>query len=212
MSSTRPVATYAMRVPPGDILIPAVPEFAPMVSRKLRSKSIRRVANLNQFRITMAAIDPSEDISLDASEPNQKPRATLKIVRVPFDDSDMDDELESDSDEDSEDDGINGGPSKKAIKAALEEADDMNDSDSEDSEDEAEAQAVLAKLMDAAKKGKSKASDEEESDSDDEDMDESLGMDECVLCTLDPEKVCSHVASTLKKSPLTRRTGLPTTT
>jgi len=32
MSGIQPVAVYAMKVPPGDILVPAVPEFAAMVS------------------------------------------------------------------------------------------------------------------------------------------------------------------------------------
>ena len=34
MSGIQPVAVYAMKVPPGDILIPAVPEFAAMVSSR----------------------------------------------------------------------------------------------------------------------------------------------------------------------------------
>lgn len=31
MSGIQPVAFYAMKVPPGDIMVPAVPEFAAMV-------------------------------------------------------------------------------------------------------------------------------------------------------------------------------------
>ena len=31
MSGTQPVAVYGLKVPPGDILIPAVPDFAAMV-------------------------------------------------------------------------------------------------------------------------------------------------------------------------------------
>lgn len=32
MAAVQPVAVYAMRIPPGDIMIPAVPEFAAMAS------------------------------------------------------------------------------------------------------------------------------------------------------------------------------------
>lgn len=31
----QPVAVYAMRIPPGDVMVPAVPQFAAMVSRLL---------------------------------------------------------------------------------------------------------------------------------------------------------------------------------
>jgi len=32
MSGTQPVAVYAMRIPPGDVMVPAVPNAAAMVS------------------------------------------------------------------------------------------------------------------------------------------------------------------------------------
>lgn len=32
MAGTQPVAVYSLRIPPGDVLVPAVPEFAAMVS------------------------------------------------------------------------------------------------------------------------------------------------------------------------------------
>jgi len=149
----------------------------------------------------MAAIDPSEEPDFDAAEEKTKPRATLKLVRVPeemLDDSEDDDEdFEDidDEDEDSDAEEVNGGPSlkkstsKKALKA---EDDDDEDEDMEDdSADEAAAEAVLAKLMKAEKKGKSKALDgEDEEDDENDDSEESMGIDECVICTLDPEKVC----------------------
>lgn len=176
MASSRPVATYALRIPPGDILIPAVPEFAP------------------SFRITMAAIDPTEDIDIDAAEDKVKPRATLKIVRVPdMDDDDEDDEDEDDLDldEDDEDEELNGGPSVKKSKKSL--VNGAADEDSDESMDEADIANAIKKIM-SKSKGKSKAADDEEDD-DDEDMDEddsdddeALSMDECVLCTLDTER------------------------
>jgi len=33
MAGTQPVALYAMRIPPGDVMIPAVPHAAAMVSK-----------------------------------------------------------------------------------------------------------------------------------------------------------------------------------
>lgn len=177
MAGTQPVAVYALRIPPGDILVPAVPSAAAM------------------FRLTMAAIDPTEEPEVEASE-SKKPRATLKVVRVPADmldddDSDEEDYEDIDSDEeDSDDEGVNGGPSEKKIKSKIAFDDEDSDSDEEDDAvmDDAEAQAVLAKLMAANAKGKAKALDADEDDDDeDEDLDD-LGMDECVLCTLDAEK------------------------
>merc|ERR1711939_744559 len=65
MSGIQPVAVYAMKVPPGDILVPAVPEFAAM------------------FRVTMAAIDPSSTRSLGPTEwIGCTPLAPLPLVAV----------------------------------------------------------------------------------------------------------------------------------
>lgn len=148
----------------------------------------------------MAAIDPSEEPTLEASDEKQKLRATLKVVRVPEDMMD-DGEFDDEDDEDSEDEELNGGPSEKKSKIAKiikaeeeddedeDEDDDMEDDD--DSEDDAAAEALLAKIMKSDKKGKgkSKAPAGEDDDSDAESL-ESLEMDECVLCTLDADKVC----------------------
>ncbi|EXJ91394.1 hypothetical protein A1O1_04506 [Capronia coronata CBS 617.96] len=199
MSGTQPVAVYAMKVPPGDIMVPAVPEFAAM------------------FRVTMAAIDPSAEPEFEDADDKRPARATLKVVRVPdslFDDSDDDSEddedyldgLDDDEDGSSDDEEVNGGPSeKKTRKLALLEMlakeeeegdDDDDDEDMEDGEDEddedalADEQAIaqLKKLMKDAK-GKGKALDGEEEDDDEEDSDdEAVELDEVVVCTLDPER------------------------
>lgn len=51
MSGIQPVAVYAMRVPPGDIMVPAVPEFAAMVR-------LRRDALISLARLTVVLLVP----------------------------------------------------------------------------------------------------------------------------------------------------------
>ncbi|TGO56296.1 hypothetical protein BOTNAR_0226g00080 [Botryotinia narcissicola] len=180
-----PVAMYGLEVPAGDILIPAVPDFPAT------------------FRITMAAIDPTEPA--DDAE-GVKPRSTLKVIRqssAEDEEEDSEDEDEgsddllralladndSESDEDSEDDDeANGGPSdpsksKKAQKqAALKE---LLASISKDDSDEEMEDASDKKV---AKKGKAKATAEVEEESEDEsEVGEGIEVEEYVLCTLDPE-------------------------
>lgn len=153
------------------------------------------------FRITMAAIDPTQKPEFaEGADVSVTPRATLKILRQQVEDDDEDDEDYmqqligggSDSEDDSEessDEEANGGPSdpaksKKARKeAALKQ---LMESLAEDESDEEMADATngLAK----AKKGKSKATDEEESDEEESDDGEDIEIEEFVLCTLDPEK------------------------
>ncbi|GAB1195120.1 peptidylprolyl isomerase fpr4 [Aspergillus pseudonomiae] len=175
MSGVQPVAVYALKVPAGGALIPAVPDAAAM------------------FRVSMAAIDPDEEPDFDGHDTNQRPRATLRIVRAPpgldlEDDSDEDYE-DVDSDEDSDDEEVNGGPSdkEKARKlkelAALKEMEEAMDEDDEDEDDEDgdfDLQAAISKLV----KGKGPATDDDEDDEDDE----GLELDEMVVCTLDTEK------------------------
>lgn len=100
-----------------------------------------------------------------------------------------------DEEDDTSDEEENGGPSdpKKAKKMkksdvikALAEEDDDDDDDEEMSEDDAEAAAALKAIM----KGKGKASDEDEDDDDELDDEDGHEMEEIVVCTLDPEKVC----------------------
>lgn len=155
------------------------------------------------FRITMAAIDPTESLD-NKSQANGTPSfigSTLRMIRVAEneDDSDSDDSdsmdiadlLDGGSDsDDSDDEEINGGPSdpskspkakrKAALLEALASANEDMDLDEEPH-------------ITAKDKGKGKAIDIDESD-DSEDSEEDLesepeGAEEFVLCTLDPAKV-----------------------
>jgi FK506-binding nuclear protein len=174
-----------------------------------------------QIRITMAAIDPTEDIADDEEEgaPPQRPRSTLKLIKTRVGDSDIDEDDEEDdealrrmlgigSDEDEDDDDeeeaeVNGGPSEPSkskktkrangIKELIEATKDASDSDEEMKEADAKANGVKSS------KGKGKASDEdeedseeEEDDSDDDDL-EGLDLEQFVVCTLDPESVSVSV-------------------
>lgn len=148
----------------------------------------------------MAAIDPDEAPEYeDGFDSNKRPRATLKLVRAPpgldlEGEDDDDEDWEDDEDEDSEDDEeVNGGPSDKekarklklaAARKELEDAmDEDDDEDEDDEEGEFDLKAAISKLI----KGKAPANDDEESDAE---SDEGLELDETVICTLDPEKVC----------------------
>jgi FK506-binding nuclear protein len=177
--------------------------------------------NLRQFRVSMAAIDPSAEPEVPVEDEKRPPRATLKIVRVPsnmiVDESDEDDEdYDYDElvngisdDESSEDEETNGGPSSKKSKKekileklqqeASDDDEDMKDDDEsgDDDEDEEEAKALLKKLM----KGKNKAVEGEDSESGLDTDADGLEMDETVVCTLDPEKV--YLARTSGHSSLT---------
>ena len=160
----------------------------------------------------MAAIDPTAPPEYsDTANGDTPARATLKIIydpSGPLDDDDDEssqgseeksylkslrfDEYEDDSS--SEEDGKNGGPSdpsktKKARKQAAAEqmmkALAQKDSDNEMSVDgDINANGVIPK----SKKGKGKATEEDE-ESNDEDEDDLDGLEEFVLCTLDPSKV-----------------------
>ncbi|KAK8138432.1 FK506-binding protein 4 [Apiospora sp. TS-2023a] len=184
MSGMKTVALYGLEVPPGSILIPAMMEDSfPDAS----------------FRITMAALDPTEEPEADEDgKIPSVPRSTLKIVRQRY--PDMEDEVDDEyleslvrggSDDDEEDsdeeEEANGGPSdpskskkakqaaalKKLIAAAQEESDE---------------EMADAKTNGKAKKGKQPAtSDDEEEDEDSED-DEDLDLEENVICTLDTER------------------------
>ncbi|KAM3077126.1 peptidylprolyl isomerase fpr3 [Clarireedia jacksonii] len=166
-----PVAMYGLEVPAGDVLVPAVPDFPAT------------------FRITMAAIDPSEPG--EEAEAGARPRATLKIIRqssAPEEDS----EDEDDEEESSEDEEANGGPSdpaksKKARKqAALEQL--MASISKDDSDEEMEDAANGTKKADKKGKAKAAGSDAESEEESDDDDDEGIEVEEFVLCTLDPEK------------------------
>ncbi|PWY83689.1 hypothetical protein BO94DRAFT_625290 [Aspergillus sclerotioniger CBS 115572] len=180
MSGVTPVAVYALRVPAGGAMIPAVPPQAAAM-----------------FRVSMAAIDPDEAPEYeDGFDSNKRPRATLKLVRAPpgldIDEEDDEDWEDDEDDEDSDEEEVNGGPSDKekarklklaAARKELEEA--MDEDDDEDSEEsDFDLKAAISKLI----KGKGPANDDES----DVDSDEGLELDETVICTLDPEKNCQQ--------------------
>lgn len=212
MSGTYPVGLYALKVPPGDIMIPGCPEFAAMVTQGVPKIYNEPLLMFVQFRVSMAAIDPSAEPDIQDADDKKPPRATLKVVRIRSDlmvdsSDEEDDEIDEDllngmeDEETSEDEEVNGGPSNhktkkdNPLKITETESDDETSDDDEDIQDEEEeadaenvknAQALLKKIM----KGKDKAVDGDESDSDEDEEDESLGMEETVVCTLDPDKVC----------------------
>jgi len=183
-----PVAVYALEVPSGDVLVPAVPDFPAT------------------FRITMAALDPTEPAQIhEGANGSSAPRATLKIVRQPEGSEDdeedqeymrallADSDSEDDDEEESDEEETNGGPSdpsksKKAKKAAalqqlMESLGAASDEEMEDAPNGTNGTKV-------SKKGKAKASsdDEESSEEESDDDSEEIEVEEFVLCTLDPEK------------------------
>lgn len=98
---------------------------------------------------------------------------------------------EDEDEELSDEEEVNGGPSdpsktkkpnKLDIVKAIAEQESGDDED--DAEEEAAAKSALMKIM----KGKGKASDEDDGELHDDDED-SLELEEIVICTLDPEKV-----------------------
>ncbi|KAF2436113.1 hypothetical protein EJ08DRAFT_655806 [Tothia fuscella] len=184
MSSLRPVAIYGLEVPAGGFITDANPEQLP--------------AN---FRITMAAIDPTAPpMEADEDTLAGPPRATLKIIRLPFDD-----EEDSEDDEDDDEDGNDVGAIERRLGIASEDDDESSDEESNGGPGEKTKKARTAALLEALKKeaadedsmeltngvgkgkGKGKASgDEEDDDEEDSDMSgEDTGVEEFVICTLD---------------------------
>ncbi|KAE9978030.1 hypothetical protein BLS_008945 [Venturia inaequalis] len=178
-AALRPVAIYGLEVPCGDMAVDGNPE------------------QFNaSYRITMAAIDPTATPQTeDDSESAPPPRATLKMIRLPVDESDdeadedfEDDDIESirrrlgitDEDEDAEtsDEEINGGPGEKTKKAREEAIKKALDKEGMDIDI---PNGVNGTKLD---KGKAKASDDE-SEADSESDDGAPDMDEFVICTLD---------------------------
>lgn len=175
MSGYAAVAVYSLKVPSGDEPTPALGlEEYPAT-----------------FRITMAAIDPTEKPEADEDgKVEALPRATLKMIRLPSlpDDSDDEDDEEDEdydmahllddvaSEDDEDEDEEEGAESRKATAEKLKKAlatagDDMEVDAAADEDDEEEDDEE----------------DEDEDDLDDEDLLE--GAQEVVLCTLDPTKV-----------------------
>ena len=164
--------------------------------------------NKPQFRITMAAIDPSAEPEISGNViDGVAPRATLKLIRQPMgpgggeEDSDYDSEEEAElkallngeaSDEDessSGDEEVNGGPSdpsktKKARKEAAIEA-LKNALESEADDEEMSVDGANGLKLD---KGKGVATGDEDGLS--EEDSEEMELEEFVICTLDPAQAC----------------------
>lgn len=157
----------------------------------------------------MAAIDPTAMPKIE--DPAAPPRATLKMIRLPVDDSDdeadedfEDDDIESirrrlgitgeDEDDETSDEEANGGPGEKTKKAREEAIKKALDKEGMDIDS---PKGVNGTKLD---KGKAKASnDESEEDSESEDLDDGLpDMEEFVICTLDSKQV-SRVFTVAKK-------------
>lgn len=180
---------------------------------------------LPQFRITMAAVDPTEEPEADAEgDLPAVPRSTLRLVKraYPALDDDEDDELDdeelramlaangaefSDDDDSEDDEEANGGPSdpvkaKKqkqaaAIKALLEATAAGGDDDDEDMED-AKPNGVKSKSKGKGKAVKVEEDEDEDDDEDSEyDSDEGADLDNFVICTLDTERVSYRPATDL---------------
>lgn len=179
------MAVYGLEVPAGDVAIAAKPDIPAA------------------FRITMAAIDPSQPPEHSDATETAQPRATLKIIREPLhldmedyddDESDFDEdemnamlaEGEDEDDESSEDEEVAGGPSdpKKSKKARKEAAADQL-------RRELEAQMDVD-MPNGKGKGKLVNGDDEDDDEEDDEDDDDESIDEpeeFVICTLDPSKV-----------------------
>ena len=157
----------------------------------------------------MAAIDPSAaPVYAGTANDNIPPRATLKLIRQDYDVDDDEDEDEhfvngDDDDDLSEDDNeeANGGPSdpskskvpheETSIRQLLKAfAENKSESDDEDMElDGVNGVDGINGIISKIKKGKGKATDEDDDSSDEDDLMNSIGLQEFVICTLDPEKV-----------------------
>ncbi|KAI0890606.1 uncharacterized protein GGS22DRAFT_151359, partial [Annulohypoxylon maeteangense] len=178
---------YGLEVPAQGVLVPAMTEGG-----------VPGAA----YRITMAALDPTEAPEAD-EEGNiaAVPRATLKLIRrVPSHDDESDDEylnelMGGSSDEDDDDDDEpNGGPSdpaksKKARQAAalqklIQAAQEEEDSDEE--MDDVKPNGIKAGKK--GKKGKEPATSSDDEDEDESVGSESLELEEFVVCTLDTER------------------------
>lgn len=186
-----PVGLYGLEVPPGNVLIPAMQEDSYPDAC---------------YRITMAALDPTEAPEAD-EEGNipAVPRSTLKLIRQrnsdPSGDGELSDEyLEalmgggSDDEDDEDDEAGPSDPSKSkkaqaeaAIKKLIAAAQEEEDSDEEMGD-------AKPKASKKGKKGKEPATSSDDDDESDEDDEDDLDMESFVVCTLDTER---HYQQTL---------------
>ncbi|KAJ4394512.1 peptidylprolyl isomerase fpr3 [Gnomoniopsis smithogilvyi] len=175
----QPIALYGLEVPPGDFLVPITQ------------------ASRVTIRLTMAAIDPTEEVEEEDGQPPRRPRSTLKLIKQNYDDQeddedDSDDEYlrdllmngdDEDDSEDGDDDEVNGGPSdpsrsKKALKAArlqelLDATKDEDDSDEEMADAEPKKKNGAKALANGKGKGKGKAAASKEEDEEEDEESES---------------------------------------
>lgn len=183
-----PMALYGLEVPAGDVAISARPDIPAA------------------FRITMAAIDPSAE---PEGEEGAVPRATLKVIRQPlgaedsdddedeFDIDEMDEQFGEDDSSEDDDEDSTGGPSdptknKKAKRDQIRK--DLVKIAEEEGMDIDEMPNGMNGVKKSSKaKGKMPASDEDEDDESDESDEEGGEIEEFVICTLDPNKVCYNL-------------------
>jgi FK506-binding nuclear protein len=170
----------------------------------------------------MAAIDPTAVPQID--DPDVPPRATLKMIRLPVDDSDdeddedyEDDDIDSirrrlgitdeDDEETSSDEESNGGPGEKT-KKAREEA--LKKALEREGMDDDLPNGVNGTKLD---KGKAKASEDESiSGSESDDLDDSApDVEEFVICTLDSKQV-SNVSCDVERNVIDISKDVSTTT
>ncbi|KAF7561143.1 hypothetical protein G7046_g3021 [Stylonectria norvegica] len=187
--SAIPGPVYGLEIPPGEILIPAAMEFPA------------------SFRITMAAIDPTEESQAD-DEGNVPAiaRSTVRLVKRAFpglDEDDEDDEVDDEymkallaaSDDDDEEEEANGGPSdpvkakSRKQAAAIKKLIEATQADeSDDDEEMADAKPNGVKSKGKAKATEDDDEDDEEEDDSDDDSDDGADLENFVICTLDTEK------------------------
>ncbi|KAL8924895.1 MAG: hypothetical protein Q9208_003778 [Pyrenodesmia sp. 3 TL-2023] len=205
MSGLLPVAVYGLKVPAGNVMVPSLAQFP--ATFRVTMAAIDPTAETEHTATANGHAPPRATLKLiydrkgpasddnDDSEDGADGSEFLKML-LQGRGSDEDDEDDEDEDEDessSDDEELNGGPSdpsrtKKARRRAAAEqlmkalAENMDDDDMDvDGVDGASSKK---------KKNKGKGialTEDDEEDSEEEEGNDS-GMEEVVICTLDPEK------------------------
>ncbi|KAI4229576.1 MAG: hypothetical protein L6R36_000734 [Xanthoria steineri] len=200
MSGLLPVAVYGLKVPAGDVMIPSL-EFP--ATFRLTMAAIDPTAEPEHTGTANGATPPRATLKLiydrssqndddDDSEDSSDRQDFLKAL-MEGQDSDREDEDEDEGQSSSDDEDVNGGPSdparsRKARKQAA--AEQLMKALAETvSDDEMEIDGLNGQSGKKRNKGKGKAlSEEDEEDSEDDEIEDSAGMEEVVVCTLDPQK------------------------
>jgi FK506-binding nuclear protein len=205
--SMQPMAMFGLEVPCGDVMIPASSEIPsafritmaaidPSAEPEGEDGAVPR-ATLKVIRQALLADEGMYDDDDDSSDDGFDKDEMERILAGEASDESG---AEDDSEDDSEDEEVNGGPSdptksKKAKRAAArekirellaEEGMDIDEADEDD--DEEQINGVNGIVKSAKAMGKMPASDSDEDE--DEDMDDDDDIEEYVICTLDPVKVC----------------------